>query len=41
MRHFEMIKDFNKLILLTTYIEPITIYKGMPKIYVIDWLLDN
>jgi predicted AAA+ superfamily ATPase len=41
MRPFELIKDFNKRILLTTDVEPVTIYKGIQKINVIDWLLDN
>ena len=36
---FELTKDFNKRILLTTDIEPVTIYKGIQKINVIDWLL--
>ena len=41
MRPFEMIKDFNKRILLTTDVEPVTIYKGIQKINVIDWLLNE
>jgi predicted AAA+ superfamily ATPase len=40
MRPFEMIKDFNKRMLLTTDVEPVTTYKGIEKINVIDWLLD-
>ena len=38
---FELIKDFNRRILLTTDVEPVTIYKGIQKINVIDWLLGN
>jgi len=41
IRPFELIKDFNRRILLTTDIEPVTIYKGIQKINVIDWLLEN
>ena len=41
MRPFEKIKDFNKRILLTADIEPDSSYKGIEKINVIDWLLDN
>ena len=41
MRPFEMIKDFNKRILLTADIEPVTNYKGIQKINVIDWLLEK
>jgi predicted AAA+ superfamily ATPase len=40
IRPFELIKDFNRRILLTTDIEPVTIYKGIQKINVIDWLLE-
>ena len=40
MRPFELIKDFNKRILLTTDVEPATTYKGIQKINVIDWLLE-
>jgi predicted AAA+ superfamily ATPase len=40
MRPFEMVKDFNKRILLTTDVEPVTSYKGIQKINVIDWLLE-
>ena len=40
MRPFEQIKDFNKRILLTTDVEPLTIYKGIQKMNVIDWLLE-
>ena len=39
IRPFELIKDFNRRILLTTDVEPVTIYKGIQKINVIDWLL--
>ncbi|HRO76151.1 MAG TPA: ATP-binding protein [Crocinitomicaceae bacterium] len=39
IRPFEKIKDYNKRILLTTDVEPITSYKGIQKINVIDWLL--
>jgi len=41
IRPFEMIKDFNKRILLTADIEPVTNYKGIQKINVIDWLLNK
>jgi predicted AAA+ superfamily ATPase len=41
MRPFELIKDFNRRILLTTDVEPVTIYKGIQKINVIDWLLSD
>jgi len=41
IRPFELIKDFNRRILLTTDVEPVTVYKGIQKINVIDWLLGN
>ena len=41
IRPFERIKDFNKRTLLTTDVEPITDYKGIQKINVIDWLLGD
>jgi len=41
MRPFELIKDFNRRILLTTDVEPVTTYKGILKINVIDWLLND
>ncbi len=41
IRPFELIKDFNRRILLTTDVEPVTIYKGIQKINVIDWLLNE
>ena len=41
IRPFERIKDYNKRMLLTTDIEPDSNYKGIEKINVIDWLLDN
>jgi predicted AAA+ superfamily ATPase len=41
IRPFELIKDFNRRILLTTDVEPVTIYKGIQKINVIDWLLEQ
>jgi predicted AAA+ superfamily ATPase len=41
MRPFELIKDFNKRILLTTDVEPVTNYNGIQKINVIDWLLSE
>ena len=41
MRPFELIKDFNRRILLTTDVEPATSYKGIQKINVIDWLLEE
>jgi predicted AAA+ superfamily ATPase len=41
MRPFKMIKDFNKRILITTDVEPVTTYKGIQKINVIDWLLND
>lgn len=39
IRPFELIRDFNRRILLTTDVEPVTTYKGIQKINVIDWLL--
>jgi len=41
MRPFELIKDFNKRTLITTDVEPVTTYKGIQKINVIDWLLED
>ena len=41
IRPFELIKDFNRRILLTTDVEPVTVYKGIRKINVIDWLLEK
>jgi predicted AAA+ superfamily ATPase len=41
IRPFELIKDFNRRILLTTDVEPVTTYKGIQKINVIDWLLEE
>jgi len=41
MLPFELIKDFNRRILLTTDVEPVTVYKGIRKINVIDWLLEE
>ncbi|MCL2327437.1 MAG: ATP-binding protein [Bacteroidetes bacterium] len=41
IRPFELIKDFNRRILLTTDVEPVTVYKGIQKINVIDWLLEK
>jgi predicted AAA+ superfamily ATPase len=41
MRPFELINDFNRRILLTTDVEPVTTYKGIQKINVIDWLLEK
>jgi predicted AAA+ superfamily ATPase len=41
MRPFELINDFNRRILLTTDVEPVTSYKGIQKINIIDWLLDK
>lgn len=41
IRPFELVKDYNKRILLTTDVEPDTSYKGIQKINVIDWLLKN
>jgi len=41
VRPFERIKDFNKRTLLTTDVEPVTDYKGIQKINVIDWLLND
>ncbi|MDR2585490.1 MAG: ATP-binding protein [Prevotellaceae bacterium] len=41
MRPFELIRDFNRRILLTTDVEPVTTYRGIQKINVIDWLLGN
>ncbi len=39
IRPFELIRDFNRRILLTTDVEPEITYKGIQKINVIDWLL--
>lgn len=39
IRPFELIRDFNRRILLTTDVEPVTTYKGIKKMNVIDWLL--
>jgi len=41
IRPFELIKDFNRRILLTTDVEPVITYKGIQKINVIDWLLEK
>ncbi|MDR2897454.1 MAG: ATP-binding protein [Spirochaetaceae bacterium] len=41
IRPFELIKDYNRRILLTTDVEPVTTYKGIQKINVIDWLLED
>jgi len=41
MKPFEIIKDYHKRVLLTTDVEPVTTYKGIQKINVIDWLLHN
>jgi len=41
MRPFELINDFNRRILLTTDVEPVTTHKGILKINVIDWLLEE
>ncbi|MCL2131306.1 MAG: ATP-binding protein [Lentimicrobiaceae bacterium] len=41
IRPFELIKDFNRRTLLTTDVEPLTTYKGIQKINVIDWLLED
>jgi len=41
IRPFELVKDFNRRVLLTTDVEPATSYKGIQKMNVIDWLLDN
>jgi predicted AAA+ superfamily ATPase len=40
MRPFELIKDFNKRILLTTDVEPVITYKGIQKLNIINWLLE-
>jgi predicted AAA+ superfamily ATPase len=40
MRPFELIRDFNKRTLITTDVEPVTTYKGIRKVNVIDWLLE-
>ena len=40
IKPFELIKDFNRRILLTTDVEPATTYKGIKKMNVIDWLLE-
>jgi predicted AAA+ superfamily ATPase len=41
MRPFELIKDYNKRTLLTADVEPASTYKGIEKINVIDWLLNE
>jgi predicted AAA+ superfamily ATPase len=41
IRPFELVKDFNRRILLTTDVEPVTNYKGIQKLNVIDWLLEE
>ncbi|MDR1173054.1 MAG: ATP-binding protein [Bacteroidales bacterium] len=41
IRPFELIRDFNRRILLTTDVEPVITYKGIQKINVIDWLLEE
>jgi predicted AAA+ superfamily ATPase len=41
IKPFELIKDYNRRTLLTTDVEPITTYKGIQKINVIDWLLEE
>ena len=41
IRPFERVRDFNKRILLTADIEPDSTYKGIEKINVIDWLLND
>jgi len=41
VRPFEQIRDFNKRILLTTDIKPVITYKGIQKVNVIDWLLEQ
>lgn len=41
IRPFELVKNFNRRILLTTDVEPFTTFKGIQKINVIDWLLDE
>ena len=41
LRPFEKIKDYNKRTLLTMDVEPESSYKGIQKINVIDWLLNE
>jgi predicted AAA+ superfamily ATPase len=41
VRPFELVNDFNRRILLTADIEPVTTYKGIMKKNVIDWLLEE
>jgi len=41
IRPFELVNDFNRRILLTTDVEPATTYKGIQKINVIDWILEE
>jgi hypothetical protein len=41
IRPFELIKDFNRRILLTTDVEPETTYRGIKKMNVIEWLLET
>ena len=41
IRPFEKINDYNRRVLLTMDVEPESSYKGIQKINVIDWLLQN
>ncbi|MDR2773426.1 MAG: ATP-binding protein [Tannerella sp.] len=41
IRPFNLIKDFNKRILITADVEPVTYHNGIKKINVIDWLLND
>ncbi len=41
IRPFELVKDYNKRTLLTADIEPASTYKGIEKINVVDWLLND
>jgi predicted AAA+ superfamily ATPase len=41
LRPFEKIKDFNKRTLLTMDVEPVSSFKGIKKINVVDWLLEK
>ncbi len=41
IRPFEQIRDFNRRILLTMDVEPTSTHKGIQKINVIDWLLND
>ena len=39
IRPFQLMKDYFQRTLITTDVEPVTIFKGIKKINAIDWLL--